>query len=87
MKEIGIRELKAHASALVQKVAEERASYVITRRGRPLGILAPADSAYTAQTVSGTAAWDSFFAQADAIAAAGKSSRKSAVAELSRSRR
>lgn len=41
MEEIGVRELKIHASEIIRKVREERARYTITYRGRPVGILAP----------------------------------------------
>lgn len=41
MPEVGIRELKAHASEIMRAVREEGASYVITHRGRPSGILIP----------------------------------------------
>ena len=41
MSEIGIRKLKAHASEMVRRVAEEHATYTITRRGRAVAVLAP----------------------------------------------
>lgn len=44
MKEIGIRELKAHASEVVRAVKERRARYVITQRGQPVAILLPIDA-------------------------------------------
>lgn len=43
--EIGIRELKGHASAIVRDVWEKRARYVITRRGRPVAMLTPIEDA------------------------------------------
>jgi len=45
MREIGIRELKARASELLRRVAEERESLVVTSRGRPVGWLVPAGGA------------------------------------------
>ena len=40
MPEIGVREFKAHTSE-IQAVREQGASYVITHRGRPTGLLIP----------------------------------------------
>ena len=41
MPDVGVRELKAHASEIIREVREERARYVITYRGRPVGMLVP----------------------------------------------
>lgn len=41
MEEVGVRELKIHASEIVRKVREERARYTITYRGKPVGVLVP----------------------------------------------
>ena len=41
MAEIGIRELKARASEIVRAVREHRTRYLITYRGRPVGVLLP----------------------------------------------
>jgi len=41
MTEIGIRELKARASEILRQVRDERASYTVTYRGRPVGVLLP----------------------------------------------
>lgn len=43
--EIGIRELKGHASAIVRRVRERRERYVITHRGRPVAMLTPIETA------------------------------------------
>ena len=43
MPDVGIRELKTHASEIVRSVREERTRYVITYRGRPVGLLVPLD--------------------------------------------
>ncbi len=45
MSEIGVRELKAHASEIIRNVRERRTRYVITYRGRPVGLLTPLDEA------------------------------------------
>jgi prevent-host-death family protein len=44
MAEMGIRELKANASAVIDRVATGSA-YVITKRGRPAAVLMPVDEA------------------------------------------
>ena len=41
MPEIGMRELKARASEIVRAVRDRRARYLITYRGRPVGVLMP----------------------------------------------
>jgi prevent-host-death family protein len=41
MAEIGVRELKNHASQIVREVREERAEYVITYRGQPVARIVP----------------------------------------------
>jgi prevent-host-death family protein len=44
MAEIGIKELKATASAVIEEV-EAGAAYVVTRRGKPAAVLVPIDEA------------------------------------------
>ena len=41
MRVIGVKELKTHASEIMRKVREERVSYTITYRGKPVGVLLP----------------------------------------------
>ncbi len=41
MPEIGIRELKTRASEIMRKVRDQLARYVVTYRGRPVGVLSP----------------------------------------------
>ena len=43
MPRVGIRELKARASEIVRAVREEKAQYVITYQGQPVGALSPLD--------------------------------------------
>ena len=45
MPDVGVRELKAHASEIIREVREQRARYVITYHGRPVGLLMPLDEA------------------------------------------
>jgi len=49
MTEIGVRELKARASEIVQNVRKKRSSYIITYRGRPVGLLSPLEAAAQAR--------------------------------------
>ena len=44
MAEIGLKELKATASAVIDRV-EGGAAFVVTRRGRPAAVLMPVDEA------------------------------------------
>ena len=44
MAEIGVKELKASASAVIDAV-ESGAAYVVTKRGRPAAVLLPVDEA------------------------------------------
>ena len=41
MREIGVRELKTHASEIVREVRDHHARYTVTYRGRPVGMLVP----------------------------------------------
>ena len=41
MRAIGVGELKTHASEIMRKVREERVSFTITYRGKPVGVLLP----------------------------------------------
>ena len=44
MAEIGVKELKASASAIIENV-EGGAAYVVTKRGRPAAVLLPVEEA------------------------------------------
>ncbi|HTE86296.1 MAG TPA: type II toxin-antitoxin system prevent-host-death family antitoxin [Dehalococcoidia bacterium] len=41
MPDVGVRDLKTHASEIVRAVRDRRARYTITYRGRPIGMLVP----------------------------------------------
>ena len=86
MKDIGIRELKARASELVRKVAEKHATYTVTRRGRAVGVLAPADFIAPGKCNKAHEAWERLFSLADALDAR-SGGRKSALRELDGIRR
>lgn len=79
MSEIGVRELKTHASEIVRSVREERARYVITQRGRPVAVLLPLDEPLAqavASEVSGTV-WDDLTRLGEAIGRGWQSSQSS----------
>jgi len=85
---VGIRELKARASAILAEVREDRVSYEITRRGQVEALLQPVDPGGAASLVAGDAAWDVFEFLADQLGrAAAADTTRSAVEELERMRR
>ena len=94
MKDIGIRQLKAHASDLIRKVSEGNATYTITRRGRAVGVLAPPDFLAPSESAATEQAWERLMTLADKLdppaerrAGSDAKSHKSAVRELERARR
>ena len=57
MSEIGVRDLKIHASEIVRKVKEKRERYVVTHRGRPVAAIIPVEE--VPPLVEGaSSAWD-----------------------------
>jgi prevent-host-death family protein len=61
MHEIGVRELKTRASEIVRNVRRRRTRYVITYRGRPVGVLGPLEgneSTTTSSAAEASAVWD-----------------------------
>jgi prevent-host-death family protein len=62
MHDVGVRELKVRASEIIRRVRDQRARYVITHRGKPVGLLVPLDEASLASLRFGEegaeAAWD-----------------------------
>jgi prevent-host-death family protein len=61
---VGVRELKTHAARILRHVREARASYVVTHRGRAVGVILPLESgdaaSLTPDPAGATAAWDAF---------------------------
>ena len=59
---VGVRELKAHAAGILRDVREARASYILTHRGRAVGMILPLEPVEDASTTSedARAAWDAF---------------------------
>lgn len=61
---IGVRELKTHAARILRQVRESRTSYLVTHRGRAIGVILPVDSeeeaAPAVEHVDTAAAWKAF---------------------------
>jgi len=62
MPDVGVRELKARASEIIRDVRERRTRYIITYRGRPVGLLMPLDETRAASLLpdgeAATSVWD-----------------------------
>jgi prevent-host-death family protein len=59
---VGVRELKAQAARILRQVRDARASYVLTHRGRAVGVILPLEPAaepFPAETDARTA-WEAF---------------------------
>ena len=82
--EIGIRELKAHASEVVRAVKEKRARYIITQRGKPAALIIPLDAEPPVD--KGDEVWENLMKIRDELGK-GWQSEKSAVEILSEMRR
>jgi antitoxin (DNA-binding transcriptional repressor) of toxin-antitoxin stability system len=63
-KVVGVRELKTHAARIIRHVREARASYLLTHRGRTVGVILPIDpgedAVPEAEDAAAGAAWDAF---------------------------
>jgi len=66
-KTVGVRELKTHAARILREVKEARASYLVTHRGRAIGVILPVDSEdqssltpLTLDAADATAPWEAF---------------------------
>ena len=57
MSDIGVRELKTHASEIVRQVKENGVHYIVTHRGRPVAAIVPIEEVQPA-TAAETSAWD-----------------------------
>ncbi len=86
---IGIRELKAHASAIIEDVSGRRVSYAVTKHGAIEALIVPADAGERLLSPSpGDSAWEAWQTLAQQLArdAHGRKMR-SARDELGRMRR
>jgi prevent-host-death family protein len=61
---VGVRELKTHAARILRHVRESRASYLVTHRGRAIGVILPVDgeddAVQASEAVDATTAWNAF---------------------------
>jgi antitoxin (DNA-binding transcriptional repressor) of toxin-antitoxin stability system len=61
---VGVRELKTHAARIMRHVRDARASYVLTHRGRAIGVIlpldVPQDPSSIATDADPAAAWQAF---------------------------
>ena len=57
MADIGVRELKTHASEILREVKEKRARYIVTHHGRTVAAIIPIDEVQPA-TANEVSAWD-----------------------------
>ena len=76
------RELKAHAPAIIRRVQDDQAHYIITYRGRPVSLLTPfPQTALETQLFdqpSGAAPWEELTTLGEQIGAGWQSSQSSA---------
>ena len=84
--DVGVRDLKTHASEMVRRVAEQRATYVVTLRGRPVGLLTPVPAPVSSAPENGADTWDRLDVLGKALNLAWKSDQTSTalVAEMRR---
>ena len=61
-KVVGVRELKTHAAGILRRVRDARASYILTHRGRAVGMILPLEPVedIAARSDDAGAAWDAF---------------------------
>jgi antitoxin (DNA-binding transcriptional repressor) of toxin-antitoxin stability system len=63
-KVVGVRELKTYGARIVRQVRDSRASYILTHRGRAVGVILPLDpgdsSAQPSEAADATAEWNTF---------------------------
>jgi antitoxin (DNA-binding transcriptional repressor) of toxin-antitoxin stability system len=85
---VGIRELKAKASAIVEDVKGRRITYAVTKRGKVEALIVPADAGERLLAQPETdCAWDAWGALAARLANEAGKKTKSALEELERMRR
>ena len=61
---VGVRELKTHAARILRQVRDARASYIVTHRGRAVGVILPLDpedgASLAPDVADATTAWKAF---------------------------
>lgn len=66
MTQVGVRDLKTHASKILEEVEERRSRYVITKRGRPIGVLLPLEDSPVKEAAAASA-WEELEALGEQI--------------------
>lgn len=86
---IGIRELKARASAIIEEVKDRRTTYAVTKRGEVEALIVPVDAGERLLSPSSAdSAWEAWQTLADQLARDARGRKtQSAVEELDRMRR
>jgi prevent-host-death family protein len=84
---IGIRELKAKASAIIDEVKARRISYAVTKRGRVEALIVPSDAGERLLNHDGDSAWNAWQILIDQLLNESRKKRRSAVVELEQIRR
>jgi hypothetical protein len=85
---IGIRALKANASAIVKDVRTRRVTYAVTRRGAVEALIVPVDAGERLLAApQRDSAWEAWHALATQLASEAPGKLRSAAAELARMRR
>ncbi len=75
MADIGVRELKIHASEIVRKVREKRMRYIVTHRGHPVAAIVPVEEAQAA--AGEPSVWDELLSLGEKISQSWQSSQSS----------
>jgi prevent-host-death family protein len=60
---VGVRELKTNAARILREVRDSRASFILTHRGRAVGVILPCDLEERSQAANDSdpaAAWNAF---------------------------
>jgi prevent-host-death family protein len=87
---VGVRDLKAHAARIVRDVRDARASFVVTHRGRAVGVILPIEMADLTEPLTddldASDAWQAFLAAGRRLERRFRSG-VSGVALLSKARR
>lgn len=86
---VGVRELKTHAARILRRVRETKTTYVLTHRGRPIGVILPVDGSSPAVATRESDAadgWDEFLKAGRRLQGRFRP-RQSGVRQLSTSRR
>jgi prevent-host-death family protein len=85
MADIGVRELKIHASEVVRKVHEKRERYVVTHRGHPVAVIIPVEELQQVEPGE-ISTWDELVALGEQISQGWQSAQSSTdlLAEMQR---